>query len=272
MIFKNLGLHPILSNPLIWILLTGILCGLMLYKLKKIFFNGKNQVVNKKKKIINFIIILDLLIFFIILAILFVELNKLFQLHNLIIFIIIVIISFLSFEFKKTIGILSTTLIILLIILFILFLQSIFIFFERTEIAKIKILSFDNNIMKIELNEPQTKTNYIFEMEGEYFAPIVKLIIFNDLLVFFGSKTAYKLIGFTSFVLSNNSLPIQKTLYKIERPNGLPEYIYKFVENNEKFIPGIKSAQIDISLKKVFSKENYRIFINNKGGIEIIND
>ena len=52
-------------------------------------------------------------------------------------------------------------------------------------------------------------------MEGQYFAPIVKVVIFDDFFVFLGAKTWYRFEGMTSF---NQSLRQGNSDYRFPRP------------------------------------------------------
>ena len=60
------------------------------------------------------------------------------------------------------------------------------------------MISVEKDTMKLEL-VPRGGGAVMIDMEGQYFAPIVKVVIFDDFFVFLGAKTWYRFEGMTSF-------------------------------------------------------------------------
>ena len=70
--------------------------------------------------------------------------------------------------------------------------------------------------MRLEL-VPRGREPVLLTMKGTYFAPIVKVVIFDDLLVFLGARTWYRFEGMTSF---DENLRQQDTDFRFPRPAG----------------------------------------------------
>jgi hypothetical protein len=152
-----------------------------------------------------------------------------------------------------------------------LFFQAITAYTGETEIAKLKVLSLKENQMKLELSMPGNPRSELVNLEGEYFAPVAKIVIFDDFLVFFGARTYYRFLGLSSFkTAKTGEIPVQAAIYNFSRPSGLSETVFSFFEQNEKSIPGVKSVQMDMNLKKAKELDTYRVMLQNDGGVEVI--
>lgn len=197
-------------------------------------------------------------------------------------FFILFIYFFLVFRFKKAIGLPSLLVFIILIVFILLFLQSITAFTGETEIAQIKVHYAKDNEMNLEIIKKGVSSN-IIDMDGEYFAPVVEVVIFDDFLVFFGYKTWYRFIGLTSFAYEKNDQGIytykqQNTDYYFESPLGISNSLYNMIQENQEIIPGVKTVQVEIDLFKVFEESGlepekyhtYSIRVQNDGGVQII--
>jgi hypothetical protein len=185
--------------------------------------------------------------------------------------------SFSATRFKKALGIPILVLALACAALVGLFLQSIKAFTGETTIAAVRVISADNGTMRLELI-PRDSEPVILSMEGDYFAPIVKVVIFNDLLVFLGAKTWYRFEGMTSFKLvkddSGYRLRQGSTDFSFHHPPGISEDLWRLFEANERRIPGVKTVQVEMDLKKpdaqVREFATYNIVVRNNGGVEII--
>jgi hypothetical protein len=212
--------------------------------------------------------------------------------------------SFLVFRFKKAIGLPFALCISVLIILLLLFFRSLTAFTGETEIARVRVLSAQNERMKLEviLHDPYDRSDrsdrsdrkdrsdiihgepILITLKGQYFAPIVKVIIFDDLYVFLGTKTWYRFLGMTSFRLEKTVDGLrfrqEDSDHYFERPIGVSEWVYDLFEKYEEKIPGIKTVQVEIDLKKVRETEEekgdqletFSIMIQNDGGVQIVRD
>ena len=110
------------------------------------------------------------------------------------------VVAFPSFRFQKSVGVPVLVLIAALVVVAGLFLQSLVAFAGETEIARVTVLSRGDGAMKLEIL-PVGAPGETAEMLGDYFAPVVKVVIFDEALVFLGSRTWYRFVGVTSFRL-----------------------------------------------------------------------
>ncbi len=182
-------------------------------------------------------------------------------------------VSFPVFRFKKAMGIPVFLLAAALLVVTGLFLQSVTAFSGETEIAKIRTISADGSRMKLEL-VPREGDTEIIELEGEYFAPVVKVVIFDDFWVFLGAKTWYRFAGVTSFRAVKDG---DRTVYRqgntdfyFKSPSGISEAVFNEFERLEQSIPGVKAVQVEMDMKRVKELASYSIMIQNDGGVQII--
>jgi len=124
----------------------------------------------------------------------------------------------------------------------------------------------DSDSMRLEL-VPRGNAPVLLTMKGSYFSPIVKVVIFSDLLVFLGARTWYRFEGMTSF---DQNLRQQDTDFRFARPAGISERLWKLFEENETRIPGVKTAQIELIVKKAKEFATYGIMVQNDGGVEVV--
>jgi len=175
-------------------------------------------------------------------------------------------VAFVGMRFKKAIGIPVILLALSSVLLLGLFLQSVRAFTGETEIAVVRVISLESGRMRLEL-QPAGGVPVLLNMEGRYFAPIVKVVIFDDLYVFLGAKSWYRFVGMTSF---DENLRQGNTDYRFPQPAGISESLWTFFENNETWIPGVKTAQIEMDMKRAKEFASYGIRIQNDGGVEIV--
>ena len=179
---------------------------------------------------------------------------------------------FLGFRFKKSIGLIISLLVIVTVSSVFLFVHSLNAFTGETKIADIRVLDLRNGVMKLEIIQGPSGSE-IAAIKGEYFAPIVKEIIFDDYFVFLGVKTWYRFMGVTgfSFVKENGVVTLKQTDrgFYFPEPEGISDYLYGYFEKYEGSIPGVKSVQVDITAKKAVPLRVYSLFIQNDGGLQI---
>jgi len=174
--------------------------------------------------------------------------------------------AFLALRFKKAMGIPVVALLIALAVVIALFLQSIHAFTGETEIASLRAIGVDSAAMRLEL-VPRGGQPVLLTMKGTSFSPIVKVVIFNDLLVFMGARTWYRFEGMTSF---DENLRQQDTDFRFTRPLGISEQLWKLFEEYEAKIPGVKTAQTELIVKKAKEFASYGIMVQNDGGVEVV--
>ena len=189
------------------------------------------------------------------------------DINVLFIYIFFIAIFFLGFRFKKAAGIPLLFLFIFCFLIIVLFFQTLTSFTGETEIAKLHVLKVKENEINMELVLPDNRYKML-KIKGEYFAPVVKVIIFEDFLVFFGAKTWYRFTGIMTFPKENESeilMPMES--FNLEKEYGISRNIYQFIEEYEEFIPGIKSVQREVVQKKAKKLTSYSIRVQNDGGV-----
>jgi hypothetical protein len=182
-------------------------------------------------------------------------------------------VSFFVFRFKKAVGIPVVLLAAALVLMTGLFLRSVRAYTGETEIAKVRVISADSSRMKLEL-VPSSGEPEMLDMEGDYFAPIVKVVIFNDFWVFLGSKTWYRFVGVTSFrevkEADQTSFRQGNTDFYFPSPQGISDTLFRFAQKNEGKIPGVKAAQINVDMKLAKEFSTYSVRVQNDGGVEVV--
>jgi hypothetical protein len=176
------------------------------------------------------------------------------------------VVSFFALRFRRSLGIPVLVLLIAAGASLGLFLRSIHAFTGETEIATVRVISVAGSSMRLEL-APLGGVPVLLTMGGAYFAPIVKVVIFDDLLVFLGARTWYRFIGVTSF---DENLRQGSSDYRFPQPPGVSETLWAFFERNETRIPGIKTAQVEMTMKRAREFATYGIRVQNDGGVEIV--
>ncbi len=186
---------------------------------------------------------------------------------------------FLVFRFKRTIGLLAVILAIALAGTLMLFLQSLNAFTGETEIAQVRVLDARGGRMQLEI-VPAQGESVITELSGSYFAPVVRVVIFDDYVVFLGAKSWYRFEGVTSFEMERTDTGVeyrqQDTDYYFPSPSGITAKLWNFYERYETRIPGVRSVQVEMDLKRVQDRRRvrelsvYSLRIQNDGGLQII--
>ncbi|MBN1411893.1 MAG: hypothetical protein JW969_13675 [Spirochaetales bacterium] len=259
------------SNVFFWIMLSGIFFGAAISRITRFLPGDERREKARNRKWIFASLYFSLCVVFFLCGLLIPGPRKILDIRLIYFFTGAAVFSFIIVRFKKAIGLPVLILSSLFIIALLLFFQAVTAFTGETEIARIKVLSASDNRMKLELTVPRDPGPELVAMDGDYFSPVAKIVVFDDFLVFFGARTYYRFIGLTSFVSdSEGGIPKQATVYNFSHPLGLSETIYNFVEENEQSIPGIKTVQVDMSLKKARELGTYAVMIQNDGGVEII--
>ena len=173
---------------------------------------------------------------------------------------------FAALRFKKAAGIPVLVLAVALAAAVGLFLQSVHAFTGETEIASVRVISVEPASMRLEL-VPRGDAPALLSMKGTYFSPIVRVVIFSDFLVFLGARTWYRFEGMTSF---DDSLHQQDTDFRFSRAPGISERLWKLFEEYETKIPGVKTAQTELVVKKAREFASYGIMVQNDGGVQVV--
>lgn len=263
--------NPFIASPYPWIFLASIFTGYSISRLTRSVKKARNPEKAKNRKWV--LIYLSLSIAFIlgICAVFIPGPEKILDAGLFTFFLVASVIFFLAFRFKKILGIPFLFIFALFIIAVILFIQALVAFTGETEIAKVKVIYIKEEHIKYELI-PSQGESMLIEMAGVNFAPEVRLIIFDDFLVFFGAKSWYRFQAMLHPVPAKSSESgTYLSRYPLKTAQGLPELIYNFVVYNEVLFPGIKAKQLQITYPEpVRELTTYSIRVQNDGGVQIV--
>jgi hypothetical protein len=260
---------PFTTNPLPWVVLGGLFAGAAVSRLTMRWKNRPHPERARTRKWVWVCIYLSLAVVSLLLALFVPGPSKIQDVRLLYAGGAAFVVAFAFMRFKRSVGIPVTVLAVASIVLLGLFLQSVRAFTGETEIAVVRVIGLEQDRMKLEL-QPVGGAPVLLNMEGNYFAPIVKTVIFDDLYVFLGVKSWYRFVGMTSFTGKNGTYRQGNTDYYFPQPTGISEGLWKFYEKNESMIPGVKTAQVSIDLKQPREFGTYGIRMQNDGGVEIV--
>jgi hypothetical protein len=159
------------------------------------------------------------------------------------------------------------------------FLQSLNAYTGETEIAQVRVLDVRDGRMKLEIL-PREGDSVIAELDGQYFAPVVRVVIFDDYAVFLGAKSWYRFEGITSFDLDTNGsetrMRQQNTDFYFPETSRMSSRLWDLYERYDARIPGVRTVQVEMDLKRVRDKPRgreltvYSLRIQNDGGLQIV--
>jgi len=177
-------------------------------------------------------------------------------------------VTFLATRFRKSLGIPVILLGLVAVIALGLFFQSVRAFTGETEIATVKAITVADGKMRLEV-QPEGRPPQMVDLDGDQFAPVVKVVIFDDLWVFLGARTWYRFVGLVSFT-TRGGMPVQSaTTWALDNPTGISEALWTRFEQFEQRIPGVKTVQTELTLKKARSLGSWSIRVQNDGGVEV---
>ena len=274
-----------IASPLPWLFFCGIAVGAAFNRISRRADGVRDRERAVARKWIFVSLSLSLAVGFLMIAVFVPGPRKILSWTNLYVFAAGLVLSFLVLRFKKAFGLPFSLLLVVFVIAVALFLKSIVAFTGETEIARVRVLSADDQEMTLELI-PADQEPVIVELDGEYFSPVVKVVIFEDFWVFLGSRTWYRFEGVISFRIEKEEegfrLRQGERAYYLPRPQGISERLYRFFELNEGRIPGVKSVQIEIDSKRVQETggverpeedlESFSIRVQNDGGVQIVRE
>ena len=272
-----------LQSPHIWLVVSGLFCGAALNRASRSAVYPRWRATDPDRartaKWMFFTLYLCLAVVAALGAVFVPGPEQILDLGLLYLFAGSTVFFFLVFRFKRTIGLLAVILAIALAGTLMLFLQSLNAFTGETEIAQVRVLDARGGRMQLEI-VPAQGESVITELSGSYFAPVVRVVIFDDYVVFLGAKSWYRFEGVTSFEMEKTDTGVeyrqQDTDYYFPSPSGITAKLWNFYERYETRIPGVRSVQVEMDLKRVQDTRRvrelsvYSLRIQNDGGLQII--
>ena len=110
----------------------------------------------------------------------------------------------------------------------------------------------------------------VVELDGDQFASEAKVVIFDDLWVFLGAKSWYRFVGLQSFTTVDGRAVQEPTMWAPGRAPGITEALWTWFEENEDRIPGVKTVQTELTLKRARALGTWAVMLQNDGGVEIV--
>jgi hypothetical protein len=259
-------LRTVASSPLPWAILAGVFVGAAVARVSMRTKHRRDPDRARTRKWVVACVLFSIAIVLALLGVFIPGPSKVVDIRLAWAALVAAVVAFCALRFKKALGIPVMVLLIASVILFSLFFQSIRAFTGETEIASVRVISVSASSMRLEV-APRGQEPVLLTMDGVRFAPIVKVVIFDDLLVFLGTRTWYRFEGINTF---DEQLLQVKSAYRFPRPLGVSEELWAFFEKNETRIPGVKTAQIEMSSKRAAEFATYGIRVQNDGGVQIV--
>jgi hypothetical protein len=260
------GVNPFLASPVPWVVLAGLFFGAALSRATMRTRNRKDPDRARSRTWVFTCLSLSIAVILGLLAVFIPGPERIMDIRLAWLAGGVTVVAFCALRFKKALGIPLFVLLLAVAIVFGLFLRSLSAFTGETEIAAVRVINADAGAMKLEL-VPRGAEPISLSMKGTYFAPIVKVVIFNDLFVFMGARTWYRFEGMTSF---DQNMRQQDDDFRFPRAIGISEKLWTLFEENETRVPGVKTVQIEMTLKKAKEFSAYGIRIQNDGGVQIV--
>jgi hypothetical protein len=259
-------LRTVASSPLPWAILAGLFVGAAAARAAMPTRRRKDPDRARARKWVAACVLLSIAVVLALLGVFIPGPSKIVDIRLAWAAGIAAVVAFGALRFRKALGIPVLVLLIASVILFSLFFQSIRAFAGETQIASVRVISATSSSMRLEIS-PQSGEPVLLTMDGAYFAPIVKIVIFDDLLVFLGARTWYRFEGMTSFDMN---LRQGSTDFRFPRPAGISEQLWTLFEQNETRIPGVKTVQIEMPSKRAAEFATYGIMVQNDGGVQVV--
>jgi hypothetical protein len=272
----------VLQSPHLWLVIAGLFCGAALNRALRPAayprWRSHDPERARTAKWTFFTLYLCLAVVAALGAVFVPGAEKILDLGLLYLFLGSTVFFFLVFRFKKTVGLLALILGIALAGTLLLFLQSLNAFTGETEIAQVRVLDVQDERIKVEVL-PDRGENAIIWLDGDYFAPVVRVVIFDDYAVFLGAKTWYRFDGIKSYerVRTESGRDYQEQdSYLFAPPPSITERLWDLLEIYGDRIPVIKSVQVEMDLKRVHDPGRgrelsvYSLRIQNDGGLQIV--
>jgi hypothetical protein len=260
----------LLGNPYPWLFASALFAGGALSSLTRRAVRARDPEKARERKGFFAAAAVTLCVVFLLCAVFVPGPEKIRDLAVIPFYLVVTAVFFLAFRFKKAAGLPVLILAGGLAVALFLFFQAVVSFTGETEVARIRVTSTAGNAMKFDLIGEDGKSESL-EMPGTLLGAEVKEIIFHDVFVFLGAKTAYRFTGLKSARVPPGSEMTQELrAHEFKRPAGISESLYRFVESNPSLIPGVKTVQVQITYAAVKPNTDYSLRVQHDSGMEIM--
>ena len=187
------------------------------------------------------------------------------------VFGVVAILGFLGLRFKRSVGVLMVVVAVAGVVAIVGLIGTVRALTGERELATVQVLSVEEE-MVLEVQLPERPPE-VLRIAGTHFAPVVKVVIFDDVMVVLGARTWFRfegILGFTTRAADGSFDPQQVGgMHPVDASAGIAQWLWELAESNEWFW-GIKSAQIEVDLKRARSLQTYRLLLQNDGGLQIV--
>jgi hypothetical protein len=260
----------LVHNPWPWMFAAGVCAGGALSSLTRRASRARDPEKARERKVFAAAVAITLGVIFGLCAVFIPGPDKIRDPGLLVFTGIVTGVSFLAFRFRKAAGLPVVLLAGGLVIALVLFFQAVTAFTGETEIARLSVKEADGTHLKFELVDRAGQATPI-DMPGTLLGAEMKEIIFHDVFVFFGAKTAYRFLGLKSATVRPGSEMTQELrAWELPRPEGVSEALYRFVEANQHALPFVKTVQTQITYVTVKPGAVYAIRVQHDSGTEIM--
>jgi len=257
-----------LTNQYVWLIISSFFMGGMLNCLSRML---KNNIRPRRKQWYQFFTYLFLTISLILLFIIIIICGLSGLLHWIpwVFWVVITGISFLMLRFKLAAGIPGTLVTLVMVILVSMLVYSLDTLTDEEQICLVEITDVSKGKIDLEWSLPGHLPKSL-TIQGRLLSPVVEVVIFDDLYLFLGAKTRYRFLGFTAFIKKRGKYIQTDPGFYFNQPEGISGKLFRWYQEYEEWIPGIKSVQVDMDLKKVKKQHLYSLSIQADGGIQIL--
>ncbi|MBN2350925.1 MAG: hypothetical protein JXD23_00030 [Spirochaetales bacterium] len=264
-----MAFNLLLQSPYPWIFAASLFAGAALSALTRRTTNKKDPERARERKGFSAALAVALCVIFVLCAVFIPGAERLKDAKVLLFALIVTAVFFIAFRFRKAAGLPLLLLAGAAAVALVLFFRAVTAFTGETEIARLDVGEVKNGSMKFDFILPGRKAEAL-DMPGTLLGAEVKEIVFHDVFVFFGAKTAYRFVGLKSAEVKPGSEMTQEMrAYELKRPPGISEALYRFVEDNPWVLPGTKTVQRQITYVKAKPDTDYSVRIQNDGGVQI---
>ncbi len=264
-----MAFNLLLHSPYPWIFAASLFAGAALSALTRRTANKKDPERARERKGFSAALAVALCVIFILCAVFIPGAEKLKDPRVVAFALIVTAVFFIAFRFRKAAGLPLLLLAGVAAIALVLFFRAVTAFTGETEIARLDVREVKAGTMNVDFILPGQKAEAL-ALPGTLLGAEVKEIVFHDVFVFFGAKTAYRFVGLKSArVKPGSEMTQEMRAYELKRPPGISEALYRFVEDNPWVIPGMKTVQRQITYVKVKPETDYSVRIENDGGVQI---
>jgi len=190
-----------------------------------------------------------------------------FSWFTLIYFALVCLASFLFQSFQKIVTGVVVGLLLLTITTVLLLINSVQAYTGACRIADLTVLEKTPNDIVLRIDPRRTKSlrhSQVLIIRGNRIGVVIKQIVFSDLPVFLGAKTAYSWLGVKGYGASLREQDYQRFPDRFHRA-----VFYDFFARHEKQLSFIKSVQTDVVIKRVWRGRRLGVFVENDGGVTL---